>query len=719
MTRTEAEGGGERTTHHDALGRAVLTYTKGPDVTACDDWGCTAQPRYEQQAHYDHLGRLDRVSLPHLSGDPPGKILYDRYAHDAAGRVTQHTSPWWAITTYAYAGLTTSVTDWTGTASTQADALGRVVEADDADQNATRYDYGPFGALWAVVGADGAVSFTEPDAYGRVRVSVDPDRGATRTDYDGFGEATRSKDARGWSYAFAYDALGRLVQRDDHDGTTTWVYDTAPHGIGRIASVTSPTGNVETYGYDPLSRPSSATLAVEGETFASTFGYDGQSRLQLVAYPQADGVDPLVVRYDHDSSGNVVAVRDNATGTAYWRVDQVDGAGRATVEALANGAITTRHEHDPATGEVTRILTAAGKHKLQDLRYGYDLRARLTSRADGLQPVLGGVLTERFSYDALDRLTCAAVVGGVHAVTPTGAPGCTLSLQYQPSGNIDEKSDMGTYAYDPEHPHAVAGLAGEPPIYGYDAAGDQTQRPGATIDVHGLRPAQGRPLRRGPRAGGRDLRLRRRPAADPQDRGRRGDDLRGRPVRAGDGRRRRREAPLLHRRGERDGGADAGRGGRGRGRVRARRRARVRRRGERPEGGRARAAELRRLRRAEERRGMAGGGAAPRGRRDGARLHRARGGRGARAREHAGEDLRPEGRAVPADGPGRERAALQPELEPVQLRVEQPAGVHGSERVRAPGRVQGRRALLHGRRREVVPRHEVRPRRHKAAGRTR
>ena len=50
-----------------------------------------------------------------------------------------------------------------------------------------------------------------------------------------------------------------------------------------------------------------------------------------------------------------------------------------------------------------------------------------------------------------------------------------------------------------------------------------------------------------------------------------------------------------------------------------------------------------------------------------------------------GRILRPEGRALPADGPRRERAALQPELEPVQLRVEQPAGVHGSERVRAPG----------------------------------
>ena len=59
---------------------------------------------------------------------------------------------------------------------------------------------------------------------------------------------------------------------------------------------------------------------------------------------------------------------------------------------------------------------------------------------------------------------------------------CALSLQYQPNGNIDAKSDVGRYAYDAAHPHAVAGIAGKPPVYGYDAVGNQTQRPGATID---------------------------------------------------------------------------------------------------------------------------------------------------------------------------------------------------------------------------------------------
>jgi hypothetical protein len=35
-----------------------------------------------------------------------------------------------------------------------------------------------------------------------------------------------------WMY---YDPLGRPIQRNDGDGTTTWEWDTAPMGAGKVA----------------------------------------------------------------------------------------------------------------------------------------------------------------------------------------------------------------------------------------------------------------------------------------------------------------------------------------------------------------------------------------------------------------------------------------------------------------------------------------------------
>jgi RHS repeat-associated protein len=122
---------------------------------------------------------------------------------------------------------------------------------------------------------------------------------------------------------------------------------------------------------------------------------------------------------------------------------------------------------------------------VQDLRYTYDSRLNVLSRQDWLQVSPAGVATERFDNDALDRLTCASF-----GTTPTGSglvfqPGggaaaCTPQIQYAANGNIAFKSDVGHYAYDPKHKHAV--LTAGSGTYAHDAVGNQIARPGATIE---------------------------------------------------------------------------------------------------------------------------------------------------------------------------------------------------------------------------------------------
>jgi len=64
-----------------------------------------------------------------------------------------------------------------------------------------------------------------------------------------------STDALGRVVTFTYDGLGRTKTRLDQDGaeslTTTWTWDTAPYGKGKLAQLTSPDGE-KSYTYTPL-----------------------------------------------------------------------------------------------------------------------------------------------------------------------------------------------------------------------------------------------------------------------------------------------------------------------------------------------------------------------------------------------------------------------------------------------------------------------------------
>jgi RHS repeat-associated protein len=476
---TSEDGGAVRTTELDSLGRAVRSLTVAAAVQACGAAKCSPVLELEEETAYDFLGRVESVTLPWMTGDTLTGKLHHTYSHDAAGRLTKHVEPWGKVTTFAHGGLVDATADWLGTTMTVSDALGRTVKAYDRKDYAIETAYGPFGLPWQTTRFGTEVTTSERDAYGRVVHETDMDRGDTHISYDGFGEALTVDDAAGRHTDFRYDALGRLVRRDDLDGTTKWTYDTAAHGIGRVASVENPV-SVKQLTYDPLSRPEGVALALGTDTFAASFGYDAQGRLRRTTYPQAAGVEPLVVLRDYDAHGNLVKVRDNAGGVPYWQLTGLDGAGRAAVEAFGNGTVAHR-EYEPGSGMLRHIHLGAGlATKLQDLTYAYDEGLRMRSRADGLQVGPKGVRTETFTHDEIGRLTCARfadIPAGKADATRAGP--CALAVEYAANGNITHKSDVGAYAYDPVRPHAVqtAGAA----TFGYDGVGNQTERPGLGI----------------------------------------------------------------------------------------------------------------------------------------------------------------------------------------------------------------------------------------------
>lgn len=476
---TQVAGRSKDTTELDGRGRAVRWFSQNyQDWKQVGGFPIPTDRRIVRHVEMDALGdRIARRSLPYEEGTPAADIRYDSYTYDGAGRVVAHTTPWSATTTHQYYGRVTITTDAVGTQTvTESDGSGRP-ETIVAAGGTTSYGYGAFGLLHDVTLPDGTSYVLERDALGRVRKEIHPDRGLTERALDAFGQLTYSKDALGHETRWYYDPLGRAYLRTDIDGATRWTWDKAASGLGRLAELEGPTGLKEHYGYDALGRLSTTTLDVGSESFTTGRTYDAWSRLDTLSYPHQGLVPQLRVGHLYDAYGHLTSVYDVDQGTTYWHASDADGAGRLVHEVFGNGAATTR-TYDEAKSRVDGIVTSLGGEAVQSLGYAYDPKLNLHARTDYVQGK-----TEEFEHDALDRLTCSRF---------PWAKGdeCVEQWIYDDGGNITWTSELGTFTYDPEHPHAVQ-TAGSL-SFGYDAVGNQVTRPDGTTIAYS---ARNQPLR--------------------------------------------------------------------------------------------------------------------------------------------------------------------------------------------------------------------------------
>lgn len=470
--RIATTGGADDETIFDSLGRPLRTFSHGPTPTA--QKGKT--PRRMQAFQYDRLsGKNVKQSVLTAEGTPDDQLLFDVFEFDSVGREIRHTTPWNAATTTTYDGFVIDSADLTTSPPrhtlTTLDELGRPVTITDAAKGKTSYSYGPFNTLRTATDPGGAKTTWTLDAFGRPRSIDDPDRGLTVMKHDGFGDLRESTDALGRVVSFDVDELGRVKKRTDKLGaqviaTTTWTWDSAPNGIGRLHTVTSPDA-VQSFAYTKRGQLEGMAQTVEGVSFAARQSYDDVGRVRSIDYPHALGVEPFGVMYEHDEHGFVIGVQEKNTNESFWTLKEVDDAGRIRKERFGNEVETTR-EYDTEKQTLKGISTARDSTNIQKLGYDWDSRLNLKSRSDALQLQNK---TERFRYDELDQVTCAYFGPAENAAAP-----CVTSYSYMLNGNLWEKSDVGTYTYDPKHPHAVKHVPGE--TFGYDAVGNQTARPG-------------------------------------------------------------------------------------------------------------------------------------------------------------------------------------------------------------------------------------------------
>jgi len=479
---TTTDGGEDSTVQYDSRARPIRWWVHGTQT------GHDPPPRLMQEVVFDELGEhVARRSTPMDEALPPESRHYDEYAYDLTGRVLTHTTPWSATTKYEYEGKKVLVTDPLNKVTTsENDALGRLVTVTDPTSGVTSYSYGPFGALWTVTDPGMAVTSTVRDAYGRVRTSIDPDKGTTTLGYNGFGELTETLDAQGRTSKIFYDPLGRKTRREDKASLTSpvkvtrWTWDTAQLDSsgelakGALAQVNSPDVTPIVYLYDRIGRHQATVRSIGGEWFTTWLTYDPLGRVATIAYPEAEGLSSFTVKNEYDPHGHLVKVWDpdnKSEGSVfYWKIAATDSADRITAESFGNGFTTARTYFDEK-GSLKSIQTAKrAEAPVQDLAYEYDAKLNLLSRHDALQPQN---TTEFFKYDALDRLTCASFSGA--SVCPK-----VDSYTYEPNGNLRTKPGLaGTYAYDPNHPHAVQAAGAD--TFTYDPIGNQITRSGTTV----------------------------------------------------------------------------------------------------------------------------------------------------------------------------------------------------------------------------------------------
>lgn len=471
----------------DMLEREVRVETQG--------WASAAEPAKAIYAdtEYDSFGRVYRKSRPYYAGESP---TWTSFEYDAIGRVIRENRPQEEAdgtpavkqVNIAYAGLVTTVTnEWNEQRVTTKNSQGQTIAVKNGrDDGGTSvfttntYAYDPFGNLMTVDdGMGNSVSFSY-DKRGRKVAMSDPDKGAWSYVYDALGQLKRQTDAKSQTTEIAYDLLGRatakVIKKADTsvEQTDTWVYDTAPYGVGKLAQATATDGNSavihsRTQAYDSLGRPQQTSLTQNGSTNYYTLSYDSLSRLASLQYPSG-----LTLDYSYSSLSELTQVTNATTQAAVWTLTTRNAARQLTAEAYGNGVLGAR-SYEAGRGLVKTIQASKDSTVLQAWTITYDSVGNVTGRAEAVTGVV-----DSLDYDPLNRLIAATT-------TTNGSPTSTLTMQYV-GGNITYKSDVGDYSYPAAgsaRPHAVSGIIGiegQPNrSYAYDDNGNMLTGDGRTF----------------------------------------------------------------------------------------------------------------------------------------------------------------------------------------------------------------------------------------------
>jgi len=505
--QTISKGNARTITYYDAFWRPVMTRSF--------DAGDEANTRKVTVKSYDADGRVTFESYPQrdfstVAVTSPGK----RSSYDALGRLKQQDADselgTLSSTTEYLSGFQVRHTNPRGKQSTQ--TLWALDNPSESQLSAISVPAGgglpggmsvsiardAFGKPTSITRSGNGASVTRSyvyDAGQRLCKTVEPEVGATIQNYDaagnidwrapgvgytGLGSCDQASVPAAARISHGYDAVNQLTSTSYGDGSPSVTRAYWPDG--KLKTVSTGSGDSWSYSYNALRLLDNETFSYAGQSFAFSWGYDGNGSLSSLSYP---------------TGGPVITYLPNALGEP----SRVGGYATA-VKFHPNGAVSDYTLGNGIAHSLTQNLRGlplvnrdAGV--MQD-QYSYDANGNVTAIADQQE---AGLFNRAMSYDDLDRLWTAnapgvwgnatytydaldnlktAVVGNRSSTLNYDASnklsnivtnGSTANYLYDPRGNVNKKG-LQTFEFDLGNRLKSSSLGGG---YLYDGHGRRIQ----------------------------------------------------------------------------------------------------------------------------------------------------------------------------------------------------------------------------------------------------